>query len=470
MGQSEQHFLHTFCNPESVAIVGASNNPLRVNHHLVANLVELGFKGRIYPVNPKEEEVHGLRCFSSVKDIDETVDLAAIAVSHAQTLTVLQECVAKGIKRVVMVAGGFSETGEDGKRIQKEMGDLLRENGMRAIGPNALSPINAFANFAISFHRIEEIKRGGLSFVFQSGLYEPRLHWLLSECKIHLNKLVDLGNKMDINEVDALEYLVDDPDTRVIAIHLESIEGDGGRFFELIREACKSKRVVVLKSGRTEAGARAAASHTGVLVQGNDHIFDAALRQCGAVRAQNIEEFFEISRALERFGSIKPSGNRITIAVLPGGEGVVVTDLCQQEGLSMAEVTPETLDRLRPIFPSWDIEGNPFDLGVCLQFNDITEVYGRLVDSMIEDPNVDMMAMQLHFMAPRLMPKEFFHIFQRAVAAGKPIALWAVGLRPGGYENLEWVESLRVPVFPSPEKAIKALYALVQSSRRFGSA
>ncbi len=315
MEKKSEHFLNTFFDPKSVAIIGASNNPMRINYHLVANLVNLGFRGKIYPVHPVEREIMGLKAYPSVKQIDETVDLAVIGVSQALTLGVLKECIEKGIKRVIIIAGGFSEAGEKGKGLQEKMAQLIKDNGIRAIGPNALSPLNVSANFYVSFHPLNNIRPGALSLIFQSGLYEPRFSWLLSDFNYHLNKLIDLGNKMDINEVDALAYLVQDPQTRVIGIHLESIEGDGREFLRLIREASgRDKRVVVLKSGRTEAGTRAAASHTGALVQGNDLVFDGAMRQCGAVRAYTLDEFFDLTRALERFGSLS-----LTITPSPPG-------------------------------------------------------------------------------------------------------------------------------------------------------
>ncbi len=289
-----------------------------------------------------------------------------------------EECIEKGIRRVVLVAGGFSETGEEGRKIQQQMLELVRKSGIRAIGPNALSPINPRHHFAISFHPIEQIKTGGLSLIFQSGLYEPRLHWMFSAFNLHLNKLIDLGNKMDLNEVDALSYLVFDPLTRVIGLHLESMEGEGRKFLDLIHQASAlGKRVVVLKSGRTEEGARAAASHTGVLVKGDDRVFDRLLKQCGAIRAYTIEEFFDLARALERFGPLTLKGDRIAVATLPGGEAVIMTDLVQQEGLTMAKTEEKTIQKLKPIFPPWEISANPFDLGVALQFNDSIRVYAN---------------------------------------------------------------------------------------------
>jgi acyl-CoA synthetase (NDP forming) len=463
--RNDGHFLARFFEPESVAIVGASNNPMRANYYLLSNLLKLGFKGRIYPVHPSEKEILGVKAYPAVKDIPETVDLAVIGVSYAVTPEILKQCVEKNIKRVTLIAGGFSEAGEQGKRVQADMARLIRQNGMRAIGPNALSPINVKAGLCISFHPMEAIKAGGLSLIFQSGLYEPRSGWLLKDFNYHLNKLIDLGNKMDVNEVDALTYLVEDPETRVIGIHMESIGGDGREFLRLVRKAStQGKRVVVLKSGRSEAGAKAALSHTGALVQGNDRLFDGAMRQCGALRAQSLEDFFDLTRALERFGPLSMKGNRVFIATFPGGEGVIVTDLLEQQGLRLAEPSSATLDKLRVIFPAWDIPANPWDLGLTIQFHDPASIYTTVLDAMGADPNVDALAIQIH---PEFLtvPKEFMGIFLRAAEAGKPIVLWLAGMESGRHENLTWLEEKGVPVFPSPEKAVRALAALHRLSR-----
>jgi acyl-CoA synthetase (NDP forming) len=464
MERKENDFLEKFLYPESVAVVGASRNPMRPSHNLVANLVRLGFQGKVYPVNPETNEIAGIKTYPDLKSIEGPIDLAVIAVPYKLTPNLLQEALARGIKRVTLVAGGFSETGEDGKRVQQEMALLLRQDGARAIGPNALSPINAWTNLAISFFPLRKLKAGAVSFIFQSGLYEPRLDWLLSDFNLHLCKLIDLGNKMDISEVDVLSYLSRDPDTRVIAIHLESIEGKGREFFRLTREASRHKHVVVLKSGRTEAGAQMATSHTGVIVRGNDRVFDAALKQAGAIRAQNIEDFFDLARALERFGPYRFKGTRLAVATLPGGEAVVATDLCHQAGFSLPPLHEKTREKLRAVFPPWDIPGNPFDLGVTLQFHDPRKVYSTLLQAMAEDPNVDALAIQL---PPRLLnvPREFFHPFVQPLKAEKPIALWIAGCPPGRDETLQWLEDQNVPVFSSPEKALNALFALQRSSR-----
>jgi acyl-CoA synthetase (NDP forming) len=459
MDEGRHHFLHKFLYPDSVAIIGASRNPLRPNYNLVANLVNLGYRGKIYPVNPEANELLGLKTYPDLKSIDGPIDLAVVSVAYNLTPTLLKECIEKGVQRVTLVAGGFSEAGEEGRRVQKEMADLLKQNGVRAIGPNALSPINTSISLAISFHPITRMKSGGLSLIFQSGLYEPRLEWLFSDFNLHLCKLIDLGNKMDVNEVDALTYLSRDPHTRVIGIHLESIEGNGREFLRLIRETSRQKHIVVLKTGRTEAGAQMAASHTGVIVRGNDLVFDAALKQAGAIRAHHIEEFFDLVRALERFGDLRFKGDRLAIATLPGGEAVVVTDLSHQSGFTIPRFKEETRKKLKPVFPPWDISGNPFDLGVSLQFHDPRKVYHTLLEAIVEDPGVDALAIQF---PPRILdaPREFFQPFARAIRARKPIVLWFAGVPPGRHASLEWLEDQKIPVFPSPEKALQALLAL----------
>jgi len=460
MTEHNEHFLKRFLEPESVAVIGASNKKFSINRALVANLINLGYGGRIYPVNLKEREVLGLKAYASVSDIPDPVDLAVISVPGAMAPGVLRECARKGIRRVTMTSGGFSETGEQGRAVQEEMAAVIRGNGMRAIGPNALSPINVPGNFYISFQELKPIKPGGLSLVFQSGLYEPRFYWLTGGFNLHLNTLIDLGNKMDINEADALGYLADDPLTSVIAIHLESMPGGGRAFLDAVRRATdRGKRVVVLKSGRTPAGAVAAASHTGALVRGNDRVVDGALRQCGALRVETPAAFFDVAKALERMGPVSMEGDNLFLAAIPGGEAVIVTDMCERGGLRLAQVGEDTLARLRTVFPPWEIRANPWDLGLTMQFRHPAEVMTTLIDAVLADPGVDALALQFPPWA-LFFGKEHFQVFERAAKAGKPVVLWMAGDEAGRFELLEWLEEIRIPVFPAPEKAIGALLAL----------
>ncbi|MGB9617998.1 MAG: CoA-binding protein, partial [Desulfomonilaceae bacterium] len=261
------HFLDGFFRPTTLAVVGATDNPFKINYRLLRNLVDMGFQGKIFPVNPSVKEINGLKAFPRLRDIPETIDLVVSAVPSGNTIEVVKECVECGVKRLVIVTGGFSEGGEEGRRLHEEIAALVKGAGIRTLGPNTLSPVNTTNNLIISFHHAKAMSRGRLSLVFQSGFYEPRLNWVFSH--LGIGKILDTGNKMDINEVDALEYFAQDPETEVIAMHLESVRGDARRFAQLLREVSQQKPLIVLKSGRTRSGSRAAMSHTGALAGEN---------------------------------------------------------------------------------------------------------------------------------------------------------------------------------------------------------
>jgi len=451
-----EHFLHSFFYPKSVAVVGASRNPSSRNSYLVANLVNLEFQGRVYPVNPNAEEIAGLKAYPDLKSIEGDVDLAVVSVPANRTLDVIRDCVAKRVNGVALVTGGFSEIGEGGRGLQDEIFGLLRESGIRALGPNALSPINSENNLVIGWSPVKELPQGGLSFIFQSGLYGPRFNWLLSDLHLCLSKLIDLGNKMDINEVDALEYLAQDPETKVIAMHLESIAGDARKFMQLLTDTTREKPVIVLKSGRTAAGAKAALSHTGAIIKSSDVVVDTALKQSGAIRAQALDEFFDLAKGFEYLQPLKK--NRVAVATVSGGEGVIATDLCQLNGLAVAELGAESRSKLRSVFPPWDIPVNPLDAGICGQFNEGTDVYSVFLQALADDPNVDCFAMDLI----GVRPTEFDNLVKatnEVIRHGKNLVMWAIdpGMTRGTIEQLE---SNRIPVYPSAERAIKTLSAV----------
>ena len=462
MSNVRRHFLDFFFYPESVAMIGATRDERTFTFNLLANLVRLEFAGKIYPVNPNISEILGLKSYPALGSIEGDVDLAVIYVPARLTPGIIKECVAKRVKGVAIVSGGFAEIGEEGKRIQDEVFSLLRKNGIRAIGPNALSPINTANNLAIGFYPFEKLARGKVSFIFQSGVYDPRLGWLFSGFNLGINKLVDLGNKMDISEVDALDYLAQDPDTKVIAIHLESITGDARAFMRLLRDTLMEKPVIVLKGGRTEAGAKAASSHTGAVMKSSGVVFDTALKQAGAIRAESLEGFFDLAKAFEYLPPLKK--NRIVVSIGSGGMGVLAADLCQSSGLSMAQLSPETYKKLHSIFPPWDISRNPFDAGVCFSFHRMTDVYLALLDALAGDPDVDCLAIEVltHSLS---VPDKVARVASEMVKGGKPVVAWVADMgEQHAPEVIQHLESNRVPVFHSAERAIKALSALYRYS------
>jgi acetyltransferase len=460
MGKTS-HFLDLFFNPQSVAVVGASRNKDTVNYFLVSNLVNLGFPGKVYPVNPNASEIMGLKSYPRVTSIEDDVELAVISVPARITLDIVRDCVAKKVKGVTIIAGGFSEIGTEGRKTQDEIRQLLQENGIRAIGPNALSPINSANNFIIGFSpSTSKLPQGGLSFIFQSGLYQPRLNWLLNEFHLNIAKLVDLGNKMDINEVDALEYLSQDEDTTVIALHLESIAGDARRFMHILQETTRQKPVIVLKSGRTTAGAKAASSHTAAIISSSDSVVDVALKQSGAIRVYGLDEFFDLAKAFEYLPL--PHGNRVAIASFSGGEGVITADCTQFNGLELAELGQGTHDRLSQVFPPWPIPVNPFDVGVSGQFHNFTDVISRFVEVVADDPGVDCVVVQVGGPTQIVAPStgnQLLKPYTDLIAKGKPVAVW--GMDPPVSNLLaKELEAHRIPVYASAERAVRALGAL----------
>ena len=461
----QQHFLDSFFNPNSIAVIGASRDPRKLSHNLLANLVVLKFPGRIYPINPGVSEILGLKAYPNLQAVEDKIDLVICGVPASSALEVVKDCVKKRVKSVVVVAGGFSEGGQEGKKLQTEIARLLKESGIRAIGPNSLSPINSRYNLAIGFSIHEILTQGGASFIFQSGLYEPRLNWLLLNFHLGINKLIDLGNKMDVNEVEALEYLGNDPETKVIAIHLESVEGDGREFFRLLKEISGRKPVVVLKSGRSPAAAKAASSHTGVMAKGSDSVFDGALRQAGAIRAHSIEEFFDFVKAFEFFTPLELKGNRIVVASYPGGENVIITDACQVNGFSLADVSPETYDKLKTVAPPWTISPNPFDLGVSTQFNGPEKTYKILMEAMASDENVDCMAVEIELSAIEA-PDRRFDPFLVAREKKKLLTVWPMENTQQDRTAIEWLESHKIPVYTSGDRAVKSLAAVHSYSTR----
>ncbi len=439
-----------------MAVVGATNNKESANYYLVPNLVNMKYNGKVYPVNPNLTELAGLKVYPNLQSIDDDVDLAVISVPAEKILGVVRDCVAKKIKHITITAGGFSEGGKEGKGYQEKLRDYLRKHGIRTIGPNALSPINTANNLAVDFGPIYHLSRGHLAFVFQSGLYQPRLNWLSHKMRLHISKLIDLGNKMDITEVDALEYLAQDTDTRVIAIHMESIAGDARRFFQILRQTTLQKPVIIIKSGRTEAGARAASSHTGAISKTSDIAFDTAIKQAGAIRASGLEEFFDLAKAFEYLPPLK--GNRIAIYAFSGGEGVITVDTAQANGLVLADLNAETRKKLRAVFPPWELSVNPFDSGVSMQFHGLDKAAATAFSALGDDPNVDCFAVQVWAFSPA-QEEHLVSLIIEVARRGKHVVTWVADPLEGKV-IAEKLEANHIPVYPSGERAVRALGAL----------
>jgi len=291
--------------------------------------------------------------------------------------------------------------------------------------------------------------------------------------------MLDMGNKMDINEVDALEYFSGDEDTKVIAMHIESLKGNVNDFFALLKSVSRKKPTIILKSGRTPAGSKAAASHTGSLALENDLIFDGMIQQTSAIRAQNMDEFFDLAKSFEFLDL--PKGKKLAIITLSGGEGVMATDSCEMNGLEPASLSQNTYQRLKEIYPPWEIPLNPFDAGVCMEFHlsDLITFFETLT-AIPQDENVDCAIMQMPtnlIATPRTNPdfpenmmetmgEQFIQWLVSVKKYGKPFAMWCSTMDSQEMELVEMLEARSLPVFQSSERAIKSFSAMYRYGQK----
>ncbi len=372
--------LDCFFRPRNAALIGATEKAGTVGRSILDNLTQIPFGGPVYPVNPKHETMRGLRCYPNVSAIGEDVDLAVIATPAATVPDVIADCASAGVKAAIIISAGFRETGAAGCALEDQILIEARAAGMRIIGPNCLglmSPHHGLnATFATSMAR-----PGKLAFISQSGaLCSAILDWSHRE-RMGFSAFISTGSMADVGWGDLIRYLGDDPNTRSIAIYMESV-GDARSFMSAAREVALSKPIIVLKPGRSEAAAKAAASHTGALT-GSDDVLDAAFRRCGVVRVDTIAELFHLSEALDK--QPRPKGPRLTIITNAGGPAVLAADALLAGGGKLAELSSDALPRLNEILPPHWSHANPIDI-----LGDATpERFTNAVDIVARDPGSD---------------------------------------------------------------------------------
>jgi len=439
-------------NPQQVAVIGASQSPQKIGYAILDNIIKSGYKGAIYPVNPRESEIGGRKCYCSIKDIDVPVELAVISIPAAKVGQVARECGQSGVKGLVVITAGFKEVGLEGHKLEQELLKICREFGMRMLGPNCVglmnthSPINA--SFANGFPN-----RGNISFISQSGaMLVSILDWSF-EMGLGFSSFISLGNKADLNEVDFIESCADDPQTSVILCYIEDVT-NGDRFVKVCSSAARKKPIVILKSGTSTAGAQAASSHTGALA-GSDRAYDAAFRQCGVLRADSMNDLFDLARAFS--AQPLPLQPRVAIVTNAGGPAIVTTDAVEKNGLKMARFTKETIDQLRENLPPAANIYNPVDL-IGDARNDR---YHFALDTVLKDNNVDSVLVLLCPAAvtePLETAKSIVELSQRF--ASKPVMAVYMGGKSLETGNNYLTEN-GIPVFTFPEPSVRAIKGMV---------
>jgi acetyltransferase len=349
-------------HPQSVAFIGASNKPGKWGSIILTNLINGGFKGPIYPVNPGEAEIKGLKSYPNIAEIPDTPDLAVVAVPPSSVPQAIEECVAKGVRAGVVITAGFAEVGGNGENLQQEMVNIARAGKMILVGPNCNGITCPPANLSITMAPIVA-PPGEVAIVSQSGNVATSIARRIIKKGFGISRLVSIGNEADLHSEDFFRYLAEDPQTKVILSYIEGFR-DGKRFFEIVREATKKKPIIMLKAGNTGAGARAAMSHTASL-SGSDLIFKAVQKQAGIIRAENMDDLTNIGVGFIR--QPLPEGKRVGIVTAGGGWGVLAADACAKAGLEVPALPDETIAELDGFMPAWWNRSNPVDLVAALQ-------------------------------------------------------------------------------------------------------
>lgn len=439
--------------PRTIAVIGASRRPGSIGFALLHNLVANQFDGIIFPVNPHARSIHSLRCYAAVADIPDAIDLAVVMVPRDAVQGVVEECLARGVRGLVVITAGFGETGAEGAARERRLRDVVRAAGARMIGPNCMGVINTAAGVSLNATFAPTPARaGGLGFVSQSGALGVAILNVMQDMDIGLTQFVSMGNKADVSGNDLLEHWEDDPATRVIAMYLESF-GNPRRFTEIAKRVARKKPILVVKSGRTAEGARAATSHTGAIA-GADLTVSALLEQCGVLRADTIEELFDIARALAR--SPLPAGNRIGIVTNAGGPAIMATDACINLGLRLAQLQPATIAGLRGFLPAEASFGNPVDMIASAG----AESYGRTLSAVLDDPGVDL-AMVINVTPLLANPIDVMHAIAEAARERAKPTLAVMMATDEFYEEIKQRRDLP-PVYRFPESAARALAMLAR--------
>lgn len=448
------HSLDPLFRPQAVAVIGASATPGSVGSILMRNLLDNPFGGVVFPINPKRRAVHGVFCYPALTAVPEKVDLAVIATPAATVPAVIRECVACQVRSAIVISAGFSELGAEGRALENEVRTLARGR-LRLIGPNCLGIIHPPSGLNASF-AATMARPGQVALLSQSGaICTSILDWA-REKHIGFSTFVSVGAMIDVDFADLLDYFGDDPQTRSIILYMESI-GDVRKFLSAARNVARGKQVIVIKSGRHEAGARAAASHTGALA-GSDAVFDAAFRRAGVLRVSTIRDLFSMSEILAL--QPQPRGPALAIITNAGGPGVMATDALMLAGGQLAELSPESRAALDAFLPPFWSHGNPIDL-----LGDATpERYRKVVEVCAKDPNVQGL---LVLLTPQAMTDPTETARQLAPFArveGKPVlASWMGGVDV--HAGRDVLTRAGIPTFDAPEAAIRAFLHMVQYHR-----
>ena len=450
--------LETFLKPKSIAVVGASKNSTKIGHAAMKNILISDYECNLYPINLKEDEILGLKCYKKLGDVPGKIDLVLVSVPALKVPQIIKECVQKNVENVIIISSGFSEIGN--YELENEIKKIAKKSKIRILGPNTMGYKNASDSLDASFV-FGVPRKGNLALISQSGALGIGMIYLANNEFVGVSKIIGVGNKLDIDDDDLIDYFSTDPETKVIGLYIEGIK-DGRSFMNSIK-AC-DKPVLVVKAGRSSAGARATASHTGSMA-GSDKIYSAAIKQAGGIRCRDLVELFDMARALA--GQPPAMGNRIGIITNGGGLGILLTDACEENGLEIPKLSPKTYKKIDKILPDIIKPNNPVDIVGDAGFYR----YEACTKALLEDPKIDgIIVASVHGGYAR--PREFTGAILKMIRQRKlheeykkPIlATWVGGKE---FEDLVYdLKSAGVPIYPSSWRTARSMFGLYLEGER----
>lgn len=471
--------------PKSIAVVGASKSLSKIGTAILFSIIAGGFKGKIYPINPKENEILGLKTYPSLKEIDEPVDLVIICIQAELVPRVVQESCETGISFGVIISSGFGEVGDAGKNLEIAVLNAAREGGMKIAGPNCMGIVSSNVNLHALLNMLIP-KKGDVSVISQSGTIGSLTSVYGSEQGFGINKFISTGNELDLHTDDFIEYLAEDEETKVISVFVEGIK-NGKRFFDIAKKASKKKPLVILKGGVSEAGAKAVTSHTGSIA-GSSIIYNAAANQTGIIQAYDEMDMIDLIKA---FSSLPlPKGRNVGVTGAWGGLGVLTSDECFKRGLNLPELSEASIAELNNVLPPFWSHGNPIDITGSGLGGDF-EMLTKPVEVLLRDPNIDGVIWMVPALGslfdkviPRMDPAVSGLVSQMALGSmasqememaenmielksryNKPLLAILIGLYGrDGAEHIAFLEENGIPVYESTQKAARVMAKLADYS------
>jgi len=448
--------LESLFKPRSIAVVGASRQPGKIGYEVLRNLIEYGFSGKIYPVNPKAEEILGLKSYPSVSAIPDEVDMVVVSVPANLVPDVIEDAGKKGAKVAVVISSGFKEVGR--QDLEDRVVSIARKYGMRVLGPNIFGMIYTPVRMNASFGP-KDVIPGHVAFITQSGALGIALMGMTIVEKIGVSAIISIGNKSDIDDADLLEYLMHDEHTKVILIYLEGVK-DGRRFIEVARKVSKVKPIIVVKAGKTDVGAKAVASHTGSLA-GNVVIYTTVFKQTGILEARTVEEAFDWARAFSYLPEYREGD--LVVVTNGGGAGVLVTDTLALNNVLLSPPPEKLVADLKPKLPGFASLGNPIDvtgmitnegyvdaLMTALTNDKVGAVLGIYCQTAVTDPTV--------------IASEIIRKVKELGGLNKPLVISFIGGEEV-YWAIQKLNSAGIPAYPMPERAASTMAALINYYR-----